>query len=136
MHRAYLVGVHCALAKLGTSAKGNPRITSQEELGEYIRNAYTPNPVDQPPPAGLGTRPETDHTMAKNSLYTQWSKEEPKLRNIGTEDQGAGMLGASEPHTAVEPASTASPSQPQHPRLLGQLSSGIDAAGGTRHKIG
>lgn len=133
---AYTAGVLCALAKLGTSAKGNPRITSQDELGEYIRNAYRNDPTPDEPPApllGMGQRPTTNTTsLSKQSLYTQWSKEEPKLRNIGTEDQGAGMLGREEPHQATEPPPQANPSEQPAPRLLGQLRPGIDAAGGSR----
>jgi hypothetical protein len=138
---AYLVGVRCALEKLGTSAKGNPRITSQDELGEYIRNAYRNDPTPEEPPeplAGQGLRPTTNTTsLSKTSLYTSWSREEPRLRNISSEEQSAGIEPSS-PHTAVEPSSTASPSQaPKTPLpLLGQLRPGIDAAGGGRGQLG
>lgn len=60
--------------------------------------------------------------LTKLGLYTQWGKEEPKLRNIGTEDQTGGQRVPTPQHTQVEPASTASPSQPRRtPSLLGQL---------------
>lgn len=94
MENAYLTGVRCALKKLGADIAGtqNPRITSQDELGQYLSNTYNnTNPGNQPPPAGLGTRPAT-----KLSLYTSWSREEPALRNIGTEDQGTGLQGGNE----------------------------------------
>lgn len=226
---AYLAGAARALeqlglnelddaVKLGTSAKGNFRATNQEELGEYLRNAYRNDPTPDKPPeplAGQGLRPTTNTTKLgfseayrqaamqgkaleflaqqraqeppnptpvylrgdendphslmlygnrliyggdaqlstlvpeaaallrrayaqqnKTALYTQWSKEEPPLRNIGTEDQGAGLAGTNPPR-AVEPSSTASPSQPtQPPPLLGQLRPGVDAAGGGRNRRG
>ena len=131
---AYLLGVHYALAKLGTSAKGNPRVTSQDELGEYLRNAYRNDPTPDEPPAplaGMGQRPTTNTTsLSKAALYSAWSREEPRLRNIGTEDQGA-QVAAGPPHIATEPASTASPSQKPTTAmpLLGQLRPGIDSAG-------
>lgn len=137
---AYLIGVRRALEKLGTSAKGNPRIDSQDELGEYIRNAYRNDPTPDEPPdilGGMGQRPTTNTTsLSKMSLYSQWSKEEPKLRQVTSEEQSAGIE-PSTPHHVVEPASTASPSQPKsNPPLLGQLRPGIDSAGGDRHKLG
>ena len=128
MKLAYLVGVHCALAKLGTSAKGNFRATNQEELSEYIRDAYR-NDKPSETLAGLGTPPTTNTTsLSKQGLYTQWSKEEPRLRQITSEEQTGGQLEPS--GTAmVEPSSTASPSQPRPLPLLGQLRPGIDMAG-------
>jgi hypothetical protein len=138
---AYLLGVRRALEKLSTSAKGNPRITSQDELGEYLRNAYNNNPTPDEPPEpliGVGQRPTTNTTsLSKRALYTTWSREEPKLRNIGTPDQDPGVA-SGPPHVAVEPSSTASPSQ--HPNkplpLLGQLRPGTDSAGGGRGQLG
>jgi mannose-6-phosphate isomerase-like protein (cupin superfamily) len=128
--------------KANGSAKGNFRATSQEELGEYIRNAYNNNPTPEDPPdelAGMGTRPTTNTTsLSKQSLYTHWSNEEPRLRNIGTEDQGAGLQGTNPPR-AVEPSSTASPShQETNPPLplLGQFRPGVDSAGGGRERRG
>lgn len=127
---AYSVGVRRALEKLGTSAKGNPIVTSQGELGEYIRNAYRNDPTPDKPPdelAGEGLRPTTD-TTSKLGLYTSWAREEPALRNIASEEQTGGQLTPSHAQTPEPPATHSESAEPQ-PKLLGALRPGTDSPG-------